>query len=128
MENEKKYVNMALVIVAMLIIVITSVISTIVVYNFVLDTTKAKTKANETVSTNYENELEKENLLVEEVSYIEIQVDNSGEDGLSYTDPLKIEDIETIEEIKNIINSAEEITIESAGGFFGSCPIATIYQ
>lgn len=70
----------------------------------------------------------KDKKILEDISYIEIQVDNSGKDGLSMTDPLKIEDEDVIDEIKDIMRSKEQITMHSAGGFFESCPMLTIYQ
>ena len=66
-------------------------------------------------------------------AYIEIEIlDETSTEGLSYKKPVKIMLLNTIDEIAQIINSAEEWeTIDDelgAGDYLEGCPVVTVYK
>ena len=88
-------------------------------------TTKNNSESNSKITS------EEKNSILGEISYIEIQVDDSDahpEEGPTMSSPLKITDETIINNLKNIVNASENYTCLSAGGFYESAPIATIYQ
>ncbi len=72
-----------------------------------------------------------EKSIINDVSYIGIEIEDESKGELAYTDPLIIKDETIINDLKEIVNNGEKWTNVDeelgAGGFFESSPIITFY-